>query len=135
MNRIGTTIYYCTLTGNILVIKWDREGAITDSTIEQDMEIYEHLQGRLIDTIGILTFEFGEYAKVSEGSIGAYVDLDTKELVFEYPVEPPQKPTIEEKMEEYLKSILRGEVDMQSLAYALYPKDFEHIENKAEVLI
>ncbi len=66
------------------------------------------------------------------------VDLKTKELIFSYEElpTPPQEPTeieiIQEKisileaenenLKEGLRAILRG--DMQSLAYILYPEDF-----------
>ena len=87
---------------------------------------------------GLLTFEYGEYPKLSKGSTGVMVNLETKELIFSYEELPaePIEPTWEEQMEskisileaenenlkEGLRAVLRG--DMQSLAYILYPEDF-----------
>ena len=43
----------------------------------------------------MLAFEYGEYPKLSQGSTGVMVNLETKELIFSYeelPI-PPQEPT------------------------------------------
>lgn len=135
MKQIGTKIYYCLLTGNVIKIIGDMQGYVKETTFDEDIEIYTELKERNKSSIGLLTFDYGEYPKLSKGSTGVMVNLETKELIFSYE-ELPQEPTeieiIQEKisileaenenLKEGLRAILRG--DMQSLAYILYPEDF-----------
>lgn len=138
MKQIGTKIYYCLLTGNVIKIIGDCQGYVRETTFDEDYEIYTELKEREKSSIGLLTFEYGEYPKLSQNSTGVMVNLETKELIFSYEElpTPPQEPTEIEKIQEKisileaenenlkegLRAVLRG--DMQSLAYILYPEDF-----------
>lgn len=138
INQIGTKIYYCLLTGNVIKIIGDIQGYVKETSFDEDIEIYTELKERDRETIGLLQFEYGEYPKLSKNSTGVMVNLETKELIFSYEElpTPPQEPTeIElmqekisileaenESLKEGLRAVLRG--DMQSLAYILYPEDF-----------
>ena len=138
IKQIGTKIYYCLLTGNVIKIIGDCQGYVKETTFDEDIEIYTELKERNRGSIGLLTFNYGEYPKLSKGSTGVMVNLKTKELIFNYDElpTPPQEPTeielIKEKisileaenenLKEGLRAVLRG--DMQSLAYILYPEDF-----------
>ena len=143
IKQIGTKIYYCLLSGNLIKIIGDMQGYVKETTFDEDIEIYTELKERDKDTIGLLQFEYGEYPKLSQGSTGVIVNLETKELIFSYeelpqePVEPTEIEIIQEKisileaknkrLEEGLQAVLSG--DMQSLAYILYPEDFADINN------
>lgn len=138
IKQIGTKIYYCVLTGNVIKIIGDMQGYVKETSFDEEIEIYSELKERNKSSIGLLTFEYGEYPKLSQGSTGVMVDLETKELIFSYEElpAPPKEPTeieiIQEKisileaenesLKEGLRAVLRG--DMQSLAYILYPEDF-----------
>ena len=138
IKQIGTKIYYCVLTGNVIKIIGDMQGYVKETSFDEDIEIYTELKERNRGSIGLLTFNYSEYPKLSKGSTGVMVDLETKELTFSYEElpTPPQEPTEIEKIKEKisileaenenlkegLRAILRG--DMQSLAYILYPEDF-----------
>ena len=138
IKQIGSKIYYCLLTGNVIKIIGDMQGYVKETTLDEDIEIYTELKERDKDSIGLLTFEYGEYPKLSKGSTGVMVNLETKELIFSYeelptePIEPTEIERIQEKisileaenenLKEGLRAVLRG--DMQSLAYILYPEDF-----------
>lgn len=144
MKQIGTKLYYCLLTGNVIKIIGDCQGYVRETTFDEDYEIYTELKEREKSSIGLLTFEYGEYPKLSQNSTGVMVDLETKELIFSYEElpTPPQEPTeieiIQEKisileaenesLKEGLRAVLRG--DMQSLAYILYPEDFDNTFRK-----
>lgn len=144
MKQIGTKIYYCLLTGNVIKIIGDCQGYVRETTFDEDIEIYSELKEREKSSIGLLTFKYGEYPKLSKGSTGVMVDLETKELIFSYEElpTPSQEPTeIEiikgkisileaenESLKEGLRAVLRG--DMQSLAYILYPEDFDNTFRK-----
>lgn len=144
IKQIGTKIYYCLLTGNVIKIIGDCQGYVRETTFDEDIEIYSELKERNKSSIGLLQIEYGEYPKLSQGSTGVMVDLETKELIFSYKELPtlPQEPTEIEKIKEKisileaeneslkegLRAVLRG--DMQSLAYILYPEDFDNTFRK-----
>lgn len=144
IKQIGTKIYYCVLTGNVIKIIGDMQGYVKETSFDEEIEIYSELKERNKSSIGLLTFEYGEYPKLSQGSTGVMVDLETKELIFSYEElpAPPKEPTeieiIQEKisileaenesLKEGLRAVLRG--DMQSLAYILYPEDFDNTFRK-----
>ena len=110
IKQIGTKIYYCLLTGNVIKIIGDCQGYVKETTFNEDIEIYTELKERDINTIGLLTFNYGEYPKLSQNSTGVMVDLETKELIFSYDELPqePQEPTELEIIQEKI-SILEAE--------------------------
>ena len=95
IKQIGTKIYYCLLTGNVIKIIGDLMGYVKETSFEEDIEIYTELKERDVNTIGLLTFEYGEYPNLSKNSTGVMVNLETKELIFSYEElpTPPQEPT------------------------------------------
>ena len=125
IKQIGTKIYYCLLTGNIIIVIGDMQGYVKETTFSEDIEIYAELKERSIDTIGLLTFKYGEYAKLSKGSTSAIVNLKTKELIFSYEDLPqlPQEPTEIELIQEEIKQ-LKEELEKvkASLVYAMSEK-------------
>ena len=100
IKQIGTKVYYCNLTGNVLQIIGDSQGYVIETTFDEDYEIYAKLKERDKNSIGLLKFEYGEYPKLSQGSTGVMVNLETKELIFSYEKLPqePQEPTEIEKI-------------------------------------
>lgn len=100
IKQIGTKVYYCNLTGNVLQIIGDSQGYVIETTFDEDYEIYAKLKERDKNSIGLLKFEYGEYPKLSQGSTGVMVNLETKELIFSYEELPqePQEPTEIEKI-------------------------------------
>ena len=103
IKQIGTKIYYCLTSGNVIKIVGDCQGYVRETTFDEDYAIYAELKEREKSSIGLLQFEYGEYPKLSQNSTGAMVNLETKELMFSYenlPQEPqyPQEPTEIEKL-------------------------------------
>ena len=107
MKQIGTKIYYCLLTGNVIKIIGDMQGYVKETTFDEDIEIYTELKERDKDSIGLLTFEYGEYPKLSKNATGVMVDLETKELIFSYDELPqePIEPTEIEIMQNEIKAL------------------------------
>ena len=107
MKQIGTKIYYCLVTGNVIKIIGDMIGYVRETTFNEDIEIYTELKERDINTIGLLQFEYGEYPKLSKDSTGVMVNLETKELIFSYEElpTPPQEPTEIEIMQEKISQL------------------------------
>ena len=120
MKQIGTKIYYCLSTGNVIKIIGDCQGYVKETTFDEDYEIYTELKERDKSSIGLLTFKYGEYPKLSQSSTGVMVNLETKELIFSYDKLPqePQKPTeleiIQEKIDilEAENKILKQELSI-----------------------
>ena len=110
MKQIGTKIYYCLLTGNVIKIIGDMMGYVKETSFDEDIEIYTELKERDRESIGLLQFEYGEYPKLSKDSTGVMVNLETKELIFSYDELPqePQEPTELEIIQEKI-SILEAE--------------------------
>lgn len=110
IKQIGTKLYYCLLTGNVIKIIGDMQGYVKETTFNEDYEIYSELKEREKSSIGLLQFEYGEYPKLSQNSTGVMVDLETKELIFSYEElpTPPQEPTEIEIIQEKI-SILEAE--------------------------
>ena len=100
IKQIGTKIYYCLKSGNVIKIVGDCQGYVRETTFDEDYEIYSELKEREKSSIGLLTFNYGEYPKLSKGSTGVMVNLETKELIFSYEElpTPPQEPTEIEKI-------------------------------------
>ena len=148
MKQIGAKIYYCTLTGNVLQFIGDMQGSVIETSFDEDYKIYPNLYERDKKSVGLLKFEFGEYPKLSQGSTGVKVNLETKELEFTYEELQPilQESTeieiIQKKisileaenksLRKGLQAVLSG--DMQSLAYILYPEDFTNV-NKSNTTL
>lgn len=110
IKQIGTKLYYCLLTGNVIKIIGDCQGYVRETTFDEDYEIYSELKERDKSSIGFLTFEYGEYPKLSQNSTGVMVNLETKELIFSYEElpTPPKEPTEIEIIQEKI-SILEAE--------------------------
>ena len=110
IKQIGTKIYYCLFTGNVIKIIGDCQGYVKETTFDEDYEIYTELKERDKSSIGLLTFKYGEYPKLSQSSTGVMVNLETKELIFSYDELPqePQEPTELKIIQEKI-SILEAE--------------------------
>ena len=130
MKQIGTKIYYCLLKGNVIKIIGDMQGCVTETTFDEDIEIYTELKERDKNSIGLLTFEYGEYPKLSQGATGVMVDLETKELIFSYeelpilPAEPTEIEIIQDKI-----SILEAENADLLLDSAIKDSKISTLEN------
>lgn len=107
IKQIGTKIYYCNITGNVIKIIGDMMGYVKETTFDEDYEIYSELKEREKSSIGLLTFNYGEYPKLSKGSTGVMVDLETKELIFSYEKLPTsqQEPTEIEMIQEKISQL------------------------------
>ena len=57
MKKIGTKIYYCFLTGNVIKIIGDMQGYVRQTTFDEDYEIYTELKEREKSSIGLLQYE------------------------------------------------------------------------------
>ena len=87
-------IYYCNITGEILLILASLVN-VKETSFDEDYLIYSALNKRTKNSISLIELDFGEFSKLSQGSTDIIVDLRTKELIFSYEElpTPPQEPT------------------------------------------
>ena len=116
MIKIGTKIYYCLLTGNVIKIISDMQGYVRETTFDEDIEIYTELKERDKNSIGLLTFEYGEHPKLFQEATGVMVNLETKELIFSYDELPQEsiEPTEIEIMQNEIKALKEELTQMQT---------------------
>ena len=100
IKQLGTKVYYCKNSGDVILIIGDRRGFVSETNFDEDYNIYIALNERNKNTIGLIEFEYGEYFKLSKGSTGVKVDLETNKLIFTYDTLPedPKEPTEIEKL-------------------------------------
>lgn len=100
IKQIGTKVYYCNTTGNVIKIIGDMQGFIKVTNFEEDYEIYAELKERDKQSVGLIQLKFGEYSNLAKNSTGAKVNIDTKELEFTYGPLPemPQPPSLESRV-------------------------------------
>jgi len=101
---IGRKVYYELATGDVILTTLEKASeTATNTTKEQDFEIYDVLQARNPDTVGVIQLEFGQYQSEFQTAKSYKVNLETNELVFEYPTyEPPLTEQIERLKRENL---------------------------------
>ena len=107
IKQIGTKIYYCTLSGNVIKIIGDMQGYVKETTFDEDCEIYSELKERDISTIGLIKLNYGEYPSLSKGSTGVSINLKTKWLNFTYDelAQEPIGPTEIELMQDKINQL------------------------------
>ena len=121
MKQLGTKIYYCLLTGNVIKIISDMQGYVRETSFDEDIEIYTELKERDKNTIGLLEFEYGEYPKLSQNASGVMVDLKTKELIFSYeelpqePIEPTEIEIMQNEIKELKEELTQIKTSIASL--------------------
>jgi len=88
---IGRKIYYELTTGDVILITPEKHSEnATNTTKEQDFQIYDVLAARDPSTVGVIQLEYGQYRAEFQSARSVKVNLETKELLFEYPkYDPP----------------------------------------------
>ena len=81
--ELGRKIYYDNTTGKVLVDLG--EGAVTQTTIEQDIATYKVLSERNRNTFSYIDLPFGAYAQDFATCTGYRIDVETKLPKFSYP--------------------------------------------------
>lgn len=90
--EIGSKIYYCKLTGDIIVNTGERKGHVNTTTKTDDFQIFSGLSSRNPEAVGLIQLEYGQYAQDFYECNGYRVNLDTLELEFSYPDPSQPKP-------------------------------------------
>lgn len=88
---IGHKIYYEKATGDVILITPEKHSEnATNTTKEQDFQMYNVLAARNPESVGVIQLEYGQYRAEFQSCRSVKVDPETKEILFEYPrFDPP----------------------------------------------
>ncbi|MED1801770.1 hypothetical protein [Brevibacillus porteri] len=122
MNRFGRKIYFDKETGVVLVRTPAILGAESNSTIDQDFEIYAALNQRVRETVGVIQLEYGQYDEDFNTCETYRVNPTTLELEFSYPDpnRPTPEPVYRKSLSEEVESIKKSNLDTQEAVLQLY---------------
>jgi hypothetical protein len=96
--QIGRKIYYDITNGNVILDTGEREGWVTETSIEEDINTFTTLSERNRDTFDVIELPFGAYTQDFRDCNGHIVNLVTKEIEFSYPdPSEPETPTVYQK--------------------------------------
>ncbi len=91
--KIGRKIFFDATTGDIITDTGERQGNVTQTSVEQDVSTYTALSERNRTTFDVLELAYGDYAQDFAECSGYRVNTTTKTLEFSYP--DPNAPTAE----------------------------------------
>lgn len=119
--KIGRRIFYEKETGNVILEVGEREGFVTPTTVEQDIEMYKVLSERNRDTFDYIELEYGQYAQDFAESNGYRVNPETKELEFSYPDpnEPEAEPVYQKPLTVEVKETKQAVADTNAMLLEL----------------
>jgi len=83
--QIGRKIYYEKLTGDVILITPEKFSGIA-TTKEQDFAMYEVLSIYNPESVDVIELEYGQYSSDFQTANSVRVDLETGNLLFNYPV-------------------------------------------------
>lgn len=83
--QIGRKIYYEKLTGDVILITPEKFNGIA-TTKEQDFAMYEVLSIYNPESVDVIELEYGQYSSDFQTANSVRVDLETGNLLFNYPV-------------------------------------------------
>lgn len=84
--KIGSKLYYEKSTGMPILLTHEQNSQFArETTREQDFMIYSELMGRNPETVEMLQLEYGQHRGDFEKASFFKVDLETKEVLFEFP--------------------------------------------------
>ncbi|MHB1167021.1 MAG: hypothetical protein ACYC0N_00590 [Carboxydocellales bacterium] len=86
--KIGRKLYFDRGTGQIMTDTGEREGAVIETTIEQDFAAFPGLAGRTPEDTGVKELAFGERREEISNMGSWEVDPATEDLII-YP-RPPE---------------------------------------------
>lgn len=105
--QIGRRIYYEISTGNVILDKGEMQGAVTQTTIADDIASYKALSERNRDTFAYIELPFEAYAQDFAECNGYRIHLETKLPVFSYPDpnEPTAPPVFQQPLTEQISAL------------------------------
>lgn len=101
---IARRIYFLKENGNVILRTNEGEGHLKELTPEDDWKIYSELKKYDKEAVDYIQLEYKQYTTEFAECTGYYVDINTKEIIFEYGEKPPVPgtpitPNIHERMD------------------------------------
>ena len=101
---LGKRIYYLKVDGRVVLDTGEAEGWVNPTTTEQDWEIYSELSKYNKSEVDFIELQFGEFKTEFAECTSYRVNVDTKQLEFDYtPVPPspevPVAPSLHERVD------------------------------------
>lgn len=118
---LGKRIYYLKTTGDIVCEIGEAEGWVNPTTSDDDWRIYSDLQKYNKSEVDFIELQFGEFKTEFSECTSYRVNIDTKQLEFDYtPVPPspevPHTPTIHERLDALEKTNAEQDLLISELA-------------------
>lgn len=115
---IGRKIYYELATGDVVLITPEKHNSnAVNTTKEQDFQMYDVLAARSPDTIGVIQLEYRQNRAEFQSSRSVKVDLETGDLVFEFPVyEKPLTEQVEQLKTENAQLTANNQAQQSQIA-------------------
>lgn len=101
---IGKRIYYLKVDGRVILDTGEAEGWVNPTTTEQDWEIYSELSKYNKSEVDFIELQFGEFKTEFAECTSYRVNVETKQLEFDYtPIPPspevPVAPSLHERVD------------------------------------
>ena len=101
---IGKRIYYLKVDGRVILDTGEAEGWVNPTTSDDDWRIYTELSKYNKREVDYIELQFGEFKTEFAECTSYRVNVDTKQLEFDYtpvpePPEVPVKPTLHERVD------------------------------------
>lgn len=116
--QVGRKIYYELATGDVILITPEKFDGI-NTTKEQDFLMYEPLSIRNPNTVGVIELEYGQYASDFQTATSVRVDVETGELLFNYPVFSKPLSILIEQLRAENESLLQQVSDLEMAMAAI----------------
>ena len=116
--KIGRKIYYCKVTGDVIVDTGERAGNVRETTTEEDFQAYKALSERNPETVGMIQLEYGQYSQDFMECNGYRVNPETQQIEFSYP-DPndlePQEPIYQKPLSEEIADLKQAIAELTML--------------------
>ena len=101
---IGKRIYYLKVDGRVVLDTGEAEGWVNPTTSDDDWRIYAELSKYNKSEVDYIELQFGEFKTEFAECTSYHIDIDKKEIIFEYGEKPsapdvPATPSLHERVE------------------------------------
>lgn len=112
--KIGRKLYYDKLTGNIIIDTGEKQGHVVETTIAQDFQTYRELKERVCETVGCLKLEWGQYKTEFLTCTGFRINLNTKEIEFDFTPEQNEENEQKKNLQEQIQQLTQENLELRT---------------------
>jgi hypothetical protein len=101
---VGRRIYYLKTNGQVVLSTGEAEGWVYEHDIDSDFKVYDDLKQYKKEEVDFIDLKFGEFKTEFSECTSYRVNVDTKQLEFDYtpvpePPDVPHTPTVHERLD------------------------------------